>query len=155
MRVRIELVVLALLLAAIAKHAVARAQDTSKADGIKVEITGLRSDKGQLGCSLWAGPDGFPRDDSHILKHVWAPIKNAAGECVFSGAFPAGDYAVTLFHDENKNGKFDSNFIGYPLEGYGFSNNVVPRFKAPSFDETKFHYDGTGWKQISVQMIYR
>ena len=63
--------------------------------------------------------------------------------------------AVTLFHDENKNGKFDSNMIGYPLEGYGFSNNVVPQFRAPSFDECKFHYDGTGWKQIPVTMIYR
>ena len=131
-----------------------RAQDASKAGGIKVEVTGFRNDKGQLGCSLWPGPAGFPRDDSHIMKHLWAPISGARGECVFGGV-PAGDYAVTLFHDENKNGKFDSNMIGYPLEGYGFSNNVVPRFKAPDFDECKFHYDGNGWKQISVRMIYR
>ena len=134
---------------------VSRAQNASQADGIKVEVTGFRNDNGQLGCSLWNGPTGFPRDDSHILKHVWAPIKNARGECVFAGPFPAGDYAVTLFHDENKNGKFDSNMIGYPLEGYGFSNNVVPRFSAPGFDDCKFHYDGSGWKQISVRMIYR
>jgi uncharacterized protein (DUF2141 family) len=155
MRRRIELIVFAWLIAAVAGPAPARAQDASKAGGIKVEISGLRSDKGQLGCSLWAGPDGFPRDDTHILKHVWAPIKNASGECVFAGPFAARDYAVTLFHDENKNGKFDSNMIGYPLEGYGFSNNVVPRFKAPSYDECKFHYDGQGWKQVPVTMIYR
>jgi len=147
-------VAFALLLVAAALPATARAGDAAKADGIKVEVTGFRNDKGQLGCSLWAGPAGFPRDDSHIFRHVWAPIKDAHGECAFAGV-PAGDYAVTLFHDENKNGKFDSNFIGYPLEGYGFSNNVAPKFKAPSFDETKFHYDGSGTKQIPVQMIYR
>jgi len=147
-------VAFALLLAATALPAPARAGDTAKADGIKVEVTGFRNDKGQLGCSLWAGPVGFPRDDSHIFRHVWAPIKGRRGECAFAGV-PVGDYAVTLFHDENKNGKFDSNFIGYPLEGYGFSNNVAPQFKAPSFDETKFHYDGSGTKQIPVQMIYR
>ena len=123
--------------------------------GIKVEITGLRNNKGQLVCSLWPGPEGFPRDDSHILKHVTAPIKNASGECVFNGPFPAGDYAVTLFHDEDGSGKFKSNLVGYPLEGYGFSNNVVPQFSAPTFDQCKFHYDGTGWKQIPVKMIYR
>jgi hypothetical protein len=47
------------------------------------------------------------------------------------------------------------SFVGYPLEGYGFSNNVNPQFKAPGFDECKFHYDGKGWKQIPVTMIYR
>ena len=154
MRIRIRLVAFALLLAAAALPAPARAGDAAKADGIKVEVTGFRNDKGQLGCSLWPGPAGFPRDDSHILRHIWAKIRGNRGECVFGGV-PAGDYAVTLFHDENGNGKFDSNFIGYPLEGYGFSNNAKAQFKAPSFDETKFHYNGTGTKQMSVQIIYR
>jgi uncharacterized protein (DUF2141 family) len=152
-KVRIQFVALVLLVAAVVLPAPSRAQDAST--GIKVEITGLRNSNGQLVCSLWPGPEGFPRDDSHILKHVTAPIKNASGECVFAGLFPAGDYAVTLFHDEDSSGKFKSNMIGYPLEGYGFSNNVVPQFRAPTFDQCKFHYDGKGWKQISVKMIYR
>jgi uncharacterized protein (DUF2141 family) len=154
MRLRIRLAAFALLLVAVALPGLSRAQDAANG-GIKVEITGLRNKNGQLVCSLWPGPEGFPRDDSHILKHVTAPIKNASGECVFPGPFPAGDYAVTLFHDEDGSGKFKSNMIGYPLEGYGFSNNVVPQFRAPTFDQCKFHYDGKGWKQISVKMIYR
>jgi uncharacterized protein (DUF2141 family) len=154
MRVRIPLVAFALLLIASAPPAPASAGDPAKAGGIKVEVTGFRNDKGRLSCSLWPGPAGFPRDDSHILGQVWAKIQGNRGECFFA-AVPAGDYAVTLYHDENGNGKFDSNFIGYPLEGYGFSNNAKAQFSAPSFDETKFHYDGVGTKQISVQMIYR
>ena len=151
---RIQLAALAMLSAAVMSPGSLRAQDASKTGGIKVEVIAFRNDKGQLGCSLWPGPAGFPRDDSHILRHVWAKIQRNRGECAFTGV-PAGDYAVTLFHDENGNGKFDSNFIGYPLEGYGFSNNAKAQFKAPSFDETKFHFDGAGTKQISVQMIYR
>ncbi len=154
MRIRIRAAAFALLLVAAALPAPARAGDAANPDGIKVEVTGFRNDKGQLGCSLWPGPKGFPEDDSHITGHMWAKIQNNRGECLFRGV-PAGDYAVTLFHDENGNGKFDSNFIGYPLEGYGFSNNAKARFKAPSFDETKFHFDGVGTKRISVQMIYR
>jgi uncharacterized protein (DUF2141 family) len=153
MRLRIQLIAFALLLAAAGRPAASRVQNAS--NGVKVEITGLRNNSGQLVCSLWHGPEGFPRDDSHILKHVTAPIKNASGECVFAGPFPAGDYAVTLFHDEDSSGKFKSNMIGYPLEGYGFSNNVVPQFSAPTFDQCKFHYDGKGWKVIQVKMIYR
>jgi len=154
MGVSIRLVAFALLLVASALPAPARAGDAAKAGGIKVEVTGFRNDKGQLECSLWPGPAGFPRDDSHIIGPISAKIQGNRGECFF-GAVPAGDYAVTLFHDENGNGKFDSNFIGYPLEGYGFSNNAKAQFMAPSFDETKFHYDGAGTKQISVKMIYR
>ena len=36
---------------------------------------------------------------------------------------PAGKYAVQVMHDENDNGKLDANFMGIPIEGYGFSNN--------------------------------
>src|SRR6202046_3598586 len=95
MRVRIRFVALALLLAGVALPVPSRAQDAPK--GIKVEITGLRNNNGQLVCSLWLGPAGFPRDDSHILKHVTAPIKNAGGECVFSGDFAARGCSRTLF----------------------------------------------------------
>ncbi|HEY9158755.1 DUF2141 domain-containing protein [Candidatus Binatus sp.] len=154
MRIRIRLVAFVPLLVAVALSAPARAADAAKAGSIKVEVTGLRNDKGQLGCSLWSGPQGFPRDNSHKLRRAFAPIHGNCGACVFAG-IPAGDYAVSVFHDENGNGKFDSNFIGYPLEGYGFSNNVKPQFKDPSFDETKFHYDGIGTKRMSIQMIYR
>jgi uncharacterized protein (DUF2141 family) len=153
MRVRFQLIAFAVLLAVVVPVS-SRAQDASQA-GVKVEVTGFRNNNGLLRCSLWSGPAGFPRDDSHIWKHAQGPIKNSSAECVFAGNFPAGDYAITLFHDEDSSGKFKSNFVGYPLEGYGFSNNVVPQFSAPTFDQCKFHYDGTGWKQIPVTMIYR
>ena len=131
-----------------------RADDMSKAAGIKVEVTGFRNENGKLGCSLFKGPEGFPRDGSKVFRHMWAPIQGGRGECFFAGV-PAGDYAVSVFHDENNNGKFDMNWMGMPLEGYGFSNNVKPILKAPSFDDCEFHYDGTSIKQILIDMIYR
>lgn len=46
-----------------------------------------------------------------------------------------GKYAVMVMHDENDNGKLDSNILGIPKEGYGFSNN--PRvMRQPTFDES-------------------
>lgn len=123
--------------------------------GILVEVSGFRSDNGKLGCSIFSGPDGFPRNRSKALAHTWGtPIQNRQAKCFF-GNLPAGTYAVTLFHDENGDGKFNSNFFGYPLEGFGFSNNVNPTVRAPSFDETAVQYDGNGVKKISIQMIYK
>ena len=49
-----------------------------------------------------------------------------------------GIYAVKMFQDFNRNGQFDMNWIGYPLEKYGFSNDATPTFSEPPFDATKF-----------------
>ena len=152
MTIRIPLIALAIFLLML--PTAPRADDSSKAVGIKVEVIGMRNDNGKLGCSLFNSPEGFPRDGSKVFRHAWAPIKNGRGECFFSGV-PAGDYAVSVFHDENGNGKFDMNWMGMPLEGYGFSNNIKPHFKAPDFDECKFHHEGTGTKDIPIEMIYR
>lgn len=53
----------------------------------------------------------------------------------FRGVRP-GRYGIAVFHDENNNGKVDTNFLGLPKEGFGFSR-ITPMRK-PSFDETSF-----------------
>jgi uncharacterized protein (DUF2141 family) len=49
-----------------------------------------------------------------------------------------GVYAVKMFQDFNRNGKFDMNWLGLPIEKYGFSNDARPTFSEPSFDAAKF-----------------
>ena len=54
-----------------------------------------------------------------------------------------GKYAIRLMHDENDNGKLDTNLVGMPTEGYGFSNN--PRvMRAATFDEALFEVPADG-----------
>jgi uncharacterized protein (DUF2141 family) len=49
-----------------------------------------------------------------------------------------GVYAVKSYQDANNNDKFDQNFIGLPLERYGFSHDAKPFLSEPSFDRTCF-----------------
>lgn len=49
-----------------------------------------------------------------------------------------GVYAIKTYQDANNNGKFDQNFIGLPLERYGFSHDARPFLSEPSFDRTCF-----------------
>lgn len=51
---------------------------------------------------------------------------------------PSGKYAIAAFLDENSNSKLDKNMLGIPMEKYGFSNNVLPIFRAAKFEETVF-----------------
>jgi uncharacterized protein (DUF2141 family) len=37
---------------------------------------------------------------------------------------PPGRYAVSAFHDENDNGRLDTDTVGFPTEGIGFSNEA-------------------------------
>lgn len=46
---------------------------------------------------------------------------------------PRGRYAVAVWHDENANNRVDTNMLGLPKEGYGFSRDT-PR-KKPRFDQ--------------------
>lgn len=49
----------------------------------------------------------------------------------------AGDYAFVAYLDENGDGKLNRNALGKPKEPFIFSNDVKPKLKKPSFDETK------------------
>ena len=52
---------------------------------------------------------------------------------------PSGKYAISYFHDENKNSELDTGTMGIPSEGYGFSNDArgfmgPPNIKDQIFD---------------------
>lgn len=50
-------------------------------------------------------------------------------------------YALGLFHDENDNGEFDTNFLGLPAEPWAFSGVLKSRFRLPRFNEVSFTFE--------------
>jgi hypothetical protein len=71
------------------------------------------------------------------LQQAEIEAQTRSAQFVLQGV-PYGLYAVSVFHDENMNGKLDNNFVGAPKEGYGASNNPRKRMGPPPFDEAKF-----------------
>jgi len=131
---------LALALLAVTVSPPAFAGSDSSGAVLRLEVVNLRNDHGQVGCSLFNDPTGFPRH-GNVFRHVWAPIHGDRAVCEFPG-IPAGTYAAAVFHDENSDGKFNTNMFGMPLEGYGFSNDAPVRFGPPSFEAASFRYEG-------------
>src|SRR5580698_10386513 len=68
---------------------------------------------------------------------------------------PAGRYAISICHDANNNGQMDKNFLGAPLEGFGFSNNpeVTITTGPPGFGQAVFAYDGQN-QTMTIKMTY-
>lgn len=99
---------------------------------LRVQVSGIRSAEGQIGCALFAEARGFPGEGATVRRVVPADPKGV--ECRFEGLAP-GSYAVAVLHDLNGNGRNDTNFLGLPTEDWGVSNNVRPTLRAPRFDE--------------------
>ena len=114
----------------------------SACPGIHVKILNIRNSTGTVACALFESPDGFPDEYLRFATNVMViKIRQAQARCDFED-IPPGTYAMAVVHDENMNGKLDTNWAGLPTEGYGFSNNAKAVLSAPSFSEASFTYDG-------------
>jgi uncharacterized protein (DUF2141 family) len=113
----------------------------SPCPGIHVRILNIRNSTGTIDCALFASPDGFPKEFLHSAIVVMVlKIKRTEARCDFED-IPTGTYALAVIH-EIMNGKLDTNLLGIPKEGYGFSNDVKAVRGAPSFSDASFPYDG-------------
>jgi uncharacterized protein (DUF2141 family) len=112
---------------------------------IEAEIVGLRSAHGAVLCALFRSADGFPSDATRASGKAMGRIEGGRAFCRFPDV-TAGPYAIAFFHDENGNGRFDTNFLGIPKEGYGASNDAHSTFRAPKFKDARFEYRGGALK---------
>lgn len=120
---------------------------------LAVRVNSLRSAAGVVRCSLYDGPDGFPQNTQRVIARSVASVRGGVAVCAFDGVEPGRDYAVVIHHDENADNVFQRNFVGLPMEGYGFSNNVWPLLAAPSFAACRFHFGG-GAQSVGVTARY-
>jgi uncharacterized protein (DUF2141 family) len=103
---------------------------------LTVSVSELENDKGRVAVALFASADDFP-DQKRALSGQLTRIQKGRASVTFPALLP-GRYAVAVLHDENENSKMDFNFLGMPLEGYGFSNDASAPFGPPSFDDAAF-----------------
>lgn len=125
---------------------------TPTANVIHVDVSGLRSDKGQMLCALFSSAEAFPTKTDKAVARLTAKIVERQAICDFTGVAP-GTYAVSVVHDENSNGKLDRNFIGMPREGVGASNDAKGHMGPPKFNAASFQYKG-GRLDLKIHVNY-
>ena len=129
------------------------ASDRSTCQGIHVKILNIRNSKGTVACALFESPAGFPTDYLRAATNIMViKIRKSQARCDFED-IPPGRYALAVIHDENMNGKLDTNVLGIPKEGYGFSNDAKGVIGAPSFSAASFPYDG-GNLELTMSLHY-
>ena len=119
------------LLAVMWTHAVS-------ADTLTIVITNVQSSTGTVMVQVLASEEQF-KGEGQVAAFAEAAVE---GEMRFQTAnLPKGEYAFRVMHDENDNGRLDSNFVGMPKEPWAFSNNAMGNFGPPGWDDVRFTLD--------------
>jgi uncharacterized protein (DUF2141 family) len=121
---------------------------------LTVHITGLRNATGKISALLFQDGKGFPLEftSAVAMKQVEIDAQTMTAKVVFE-KLPQGAYAMVVLHDENLNGQMDFDAQGYPLKGYGISNNPPRREATPTTDEALFLVKQAE-VETEIKMIY-
>ncbi len=114
-----------------------------------VSMTGFKSDKGKALLVVYDSKESFSKIEMARARAM-VPVVAGKAQAEITN-LPPGTYSVSVFHDENGNGKLDANFLGMPKESYGFSNDARGKAGPPEWEATTFTFEG-GKKTISITL---
>ncbi len=94
---------------------------TLSAANFTVLVKGLRNDKGAVVLEIYKDSASFEKRNGPVKRFEDLDIKD--GQVTISIPVEKGRYAISLFHDEDRNKKFRFNSFKQPVEGWGTSKN--------------------------------
>jgi uncharacterized protein (DUF2141 family) len=118
---------------------------------LTVNLKGARNANGSVVAAIYSSKQSFAKEGQQFA--AFRTLATTGGASVTFHDLPAGDYAVTAFHDENNNGKLDRDATGLPTEGYGVSNDARELLSPPFWDKASFALEGES-KTISITIEY-
>ncbi len=120
---------------------------------LDVTISGFKNNAGSTLVYLHnqASSFPFPTQSQKALSFRQVKISNQSSSVTFDKLEP-GTYAVSIIHDENKDGLLQTNFIGIPEEGVGVSKNVHGHFGPPSYQDASFQLNEH--KHLNIKVHY-
>jgi uncharacterized protein (DUF2141 family) len=112
---------------------------------LTVNTSGFRNNDGKVKVGLY-------NKEGKFLKETYlsetSEIKDLKATVTFKN-IPAGEYAVSIYHDENNSGKLETGIFGIPKEDIACSNNAKGKMGPPKYIDAKF----TIVKDTSIAVI--
>ncbi len=117
-------------------HAQEQPSDSLETGTLVINIQGLKNNNGKVFIGLYDSPESW-QGKAKIVHSKNLAIVNCQAEWILEN-IPFGEYGIKFYHDENEDGKMNTNFLKMPKESFGFSNNVMGKFGPPDFEKAKF-----------------
>ena len=114
----------------------------AQADGsVTVRVVGADPGVGQVAGSLFASEEAFLKQG---VANARAEVDEQGEALLDFGVHPPGEYAVSVYWDEDGDGELDSGFMRIPKEKVGFSNNARGRFGPAKWKDASFTVGASG-----------
>ena len=120
------------------------------AGDVVVTLNGVEARGGEILASL-NGPDTFMRGQGDYGLSIPGD-QSGAVTLTFEDVAP-GEYALSVMHDENRDGQLNMSPMGMPDEGFTFSNSAAMR-GMPTFEVHKFTVGEDG-ATLTESMVYK
>lgn len=115
----------------------------ASATWLNVVVDGVRNGNGLVAITLYADdPSKFLIKRGSLYVGRVDAKAGTTRACIFVPK--PGVYALALYHDENANTVFDRTSVGFPEEGFGFSNNPPTLAGLPSFKSVRINVPKPG-----------
>lgn len=108
---------------------------------LTVVISSFSSEVGVLNIGIYDNQNDWLGSSTVQKRSLTVREHNVGGVVITSFEVEPGEYAISVHHDDNDNGKMDTNFIGIPKEPTGLSNGAVPKFGPPKYKDAAFLVD--------------
>ncbi len=112
---------------------------SAQAATLTVDVGNFQNEIGSVNVAVYAAKENWLKPDLAVANES-ADVSQAISEGTVSIDFELepGEYAAVVHHDDNDNGKMDTNFVGIPKEPTGASNGEVNRFGPPRYQKAAF-----------------
>lgn len=118
---------------------------------IIVSIENIKDIKGTIYVAVYEDPANFP--DDLLWTNRIAHRVNGEKETIILKDMQALECAIAVYHDVNDNMKMDKNWIGIPKEPYGFSNNAIPKWSPPKYEDCKMKLSSDN-SSFTIRLIH-
>ena len=115
-----------------------------------IDISGFPSSDGFAMVALNNSDESYQGGEDAAIAKTKTMVVGQKVQVIFTN-LPYGWYGISLYHDENNNGKLDKNMMGIPKEAYGFSNNAKGFLGKPDYKDVKFELNSSE-KQIDIKL---
>lgn len=118
------------------------------AQKLTVTITGVEKGEGQVLVAVY-------NESGYMKTPLHSAAINAKDETVTVtfDHVAAGNYALAVYQDINKNNELDTSFMGIPSEPFGFSNCTRMPMGTPKFKNVSFSFTESTTQKIKLMNI--
>ncbi|WP_067067001.1 DUF2141 domain-containing protein [Roseateles chitosanitabidus] len=110
----------------------------ARAADMEVEISGVTTSGAGTGAQVlvaaFTGGEGWLRQPVAVGRAALSSAKAGVVTVRLTG-LPDAPVGLSVFQDQNGNGKLDRNAMGMPIEPYAFSRQAQGNFGPPSFEQ--------------------